>query len=265
MRSGSSPALRQNHSTRRVLQSKSCTEQSQYHQSRTGRCTWHRCRRLWNLESESVLAQESESVSQESDRVQMTTEVRSQSSRFRECTSHTGFRGRRRRSHSHLRRRNTCLSRFVPLCQACGCAGCGCAARADDADDADGADGGCAMRNIDRTRRGKGSVHLSRASSTRWDMMCNSCKSNILRQSAPSRCICNRCRRLGCGCASRGSGCAMSTEFHNPRSLCRGCSCRKTRTRAHHRRNHHQRRSCRCLSIVPPCRSGGGGTEGLHV
>ena len=121
------------------------------------------------------------------------------------------------------------------------------------------------MRNIDRTRRGKGSVHLSRASSTRWDLMCNSCKSNILRQSAPSRCICNRCRRLGCGCASRGSGCAMSTEFHNPRSLCRGCSCRKTRIRAHHRRNHHQRRSCRCLSTVPPCRSGGGGTEGLHV
>ena len=288
MRSGSSPALRQSHSTRRVLLSKSCTEQSQYHQSRTGRCTSHRCRRLcrccsrcsrsrgcrqntrirarrrrshrrrrgddtclsrWNLERENV---ESESVLLERENVssQMTTEVRSQSSRFREGTRKTGFRGRRRRSNSHLRRRNTCLSRFVPLCQACaddadgadgGCAACGCAACADDADGADGVDGGC----------------------------------------------------------------VMTTEFRNPSSRCRGCSCRNTRRRVLHHRNHHQRRSRRCLSIVttpevrnpcspcprrsrsirlprrrrrkgcrrhsrtcscivPACRSAGGGTEGLH-
>ena len=89
---------------------------------------------------------------------QMTTEVRSRRSRFRECTSKTRFRGRRRRSHSHLRL-NTCLSRFVLPCGSAdsgcadpdsgcatdsGCAACGCAACADDADGADGVDGGCA-------------------------------------------------------------------------------------------------------------------------
>ena len=42
----------------------------------------------------------------------------------------------------------------------------------------------------------------------------------------------------------------MTTEFRNPSSRCRGCSCRNTRRRVLHHRNHHQRRSRRCLSIV---------------
>ena len=184
----------------------------------------------------------------------MTTESRSPRSRCRGCRKSTGHLDRRRRI---LRRRPscTCLSRFVPLCQACaddadgadgGCAACGCAACADDADGADGVDGGCAA-----------------------------------------------------------CGCVMTTEFRNPSSRCRGCSCRNTRRRVLHHRNHHQRRSRRCLSIVttpevrnpcspcprrsrsirlprrrrrkgcrrhsrtcscivPACRSAGGGTEGLH-
>jgi hypothetical protein len=140
--------------------------------------------------------------------------------------------------------RTSRCSRCCRTSWGCGSAGSGSAAEV-----------AVAERGIDRTRRGKESVHLSRASSTRWDMLCNSCTSNIRRQSAPSRCIGNRCRRLGCGCASRDSGCAMSAEVRNPRSRCRGCR-QYTGLRAHHRRNHHQRRSCRCLSIVPLWESG---------
>ena len=101
---------------------------------------------------------------------------------------------------------------------------------------------------------------------------------------------CRRCRdccrrSLGCGSAGSGSaavaaaadsgcaahaddadgadgadgGCVMTTEFRNPRSRCRSCSRRKIRRRVLHHRNHHQRRSCRCLSIVPPWESADGG------
>ena len=291
MRSCSSPALRQSHSTRRVLLSKSCTEQSQYHQSRTGRCTSHRCRSLWNfrsrcsrtrscrentrirarrrrshshlrtntclsrwnLERENV---DSERVLLERDSVssQMSTEVRSRRSRFRECTSKTRFRGRRRRSHSHLRL-NTCLSRFVLPC--------GCAACVDDADGADDADGGSALeeaeKGIDRTSHGNSSA-LGHRYCTGWGTLRNRCTAHMCHHYRASRC--SRYCRTSWGCGSADSGCA-TPEVRNPCSPCprRSRSIRLPRRR---RRKGCRRHSRTCSCIVPACRSAGGGTEGLH-
>ena len=141
-----------------------------------------------------------------------------------------------------------------------------------------------AERGIDRKRHGNSSALGHRNSSCYRTKVQHRCTGYMCRPRRRSSewPRCRRCRdycRRSWGCGSADSGCALGsgcetmTEVRNLRSPCRGCR-HYTQLRARHRRNHHQRRSCRCLSIVPPTESGceecgyvesGDGVDGGHA
>ena len=194
--------------------------------------------------------------------------------------------------------RSSRCSRYCRRSWGCGSADSGSAAEvvaaegseyeeyADDADGAGDADGGSALeeaeKGIDRTSHGNSSA-LGHRYCTGWGTLRNRCTAHMCHHYRASRC--SRYCRTSWGCGSADSGCAacadggcavggravraddadgvdggcvMTTEFRNPSSRCRGCR-KYTGHLDRRRRILHHRRSCRCLSIVPPWESVDGG------